>query len=115
MSDGIAGAGPHVWTDNDQQQDIDPRDADAHGGGSHSKPEGHVGDEVQGKGHQPAAGVGHLSPGLQATGFTRGPEMTPAEALRAGVPEGNPYWSGNEIKTAARESSDDSEVPLPDL
>ncbi len=108
--------GPHIWSKTGAHEGEDPREADESGGGNHTKPGGHVGDELESggaSGTQPAAGVGQLSPGLEASGFTRGPEMEPDEALRAGVPEGNPYWSGNEIKVAGKEPSDDPEGSHP--
>ena len=108
--------GPHIWSDHDSQAGVDPRDADESGGGSHTKPGGHVGDELAGggaSGTQPAAGVGQVSPGLAASGIQRGPQLEPDEALRAGVPAGNPYWSGNEIKIAGRETADDPEGAHP--
>lgn len=85
------------------------------GGSSHDKPEGQVGDDVDGgaSGTQPAAGVSGVSPGLAALGYQKGAELTPDEALRAGVPEGNPYWSGNEIKVAGREGRTDAEGDHP--
>lgn len=102
--------GPHIWSEHGRHSDVDPREADESGGGNHAKAGGHVGDELPdgGASHtQPAAGVGQVSPGLAATGFQRGPELSPEEALRAGVPQGNPYWSGNEIKVAGREPDGD--------
>lgn len=117
MSEGISGAGPHIWGDNDDQKGVDPREADESGGGSHSKPGGHVGDDLPtggASGTQPAAGVGQVSPGLAAQGYQRGPQLSPEEALRAGVPEGNPYWAGNEIKVAGHEpAGDDAEGSHP--